>query len=91
MRKMLWIGLLGAVCGAAVALAATAAKAKTYQITGPVVEVTDTKIVVQKKEDDKWEIARDGETKVEGDIAVGAKVTVEYRMTATKVAVKADK
>jgi hypothetical protein len=91
MKKMLWVGLVGAVCGAAVAFAASAVKAKTYQVTGPVVEVTDTKIVVQKKEDDKWEIARDAETKVEGDVAVGGKVTVEYRMTATKVSVKADK
>lgn len=30
---------------AAVALAASAVKAKTYQVTGPVVEVTDTKLI----------------------------------------------
>ena len=31
--------------------------AKTYQVTGPVLEVTDTKIVVQKGSE-KWEIDR---------------------------------
>jgi hypothetical protein len=67
-----------------------AAAAKTYQVTGPILEVTDTKIVVQKG-DEKWEIARDATSKVEGDLKVGAKVTIEYRMTATTVTVKAEK
>ena len=63
----------------------------TYQVRGPIVELTATKIVVQKN-DEKWEIARDGTAKVEGNLKVGAKVTVHYRMTATKVEVKpADK
>jgi len=65
-----------------------AAMPKTYQVTGPVLEVTDDKIVVQKGRD-KWEIGRDAGTKVTGDLKVGAKVTVEYRMTATSVEVKA--
>ena len=64
--------------------------AKTYQVTGPVLELSDTKIVVQKGEE-KWEIARDADTKVTGELKVGAKVTIEYRMFATKASVKADK
>jgi len=65
-------------------------QAKAYQVTGPVLEVTDTTIVVQKG-DEKWQIARDASTKVTGQIKVGAKVTIQYRMIATEVEVKADK
>ena len=60
---------------------------KTYQVTGPVVTVTDDAIVVQKG-NEQWEIARDASTKVTGELKVGAKVTIEYRMTATTVSVK---
>ena len=63
---------------------------KTYQVTGPVLELKDDTIVVQKG-NDKWEIARDAATKQTGEIKVGTKVTVEYRMTATSVEAKADK
>jgi hypothetical protein len=62
--------------------------ANTYQVTGTVVELTAMKIVVQKPNDEKWEIARDGTAKVDGNLKVGAKVTVHYRMAATKVEVK---
>ena len=67
-----------------------AAEAKTYQVTGPVLEVTPTTITVQKGED-KWQLARDKGTKITGDLKVGAKVTIEYRMVAADVEVKADK
>jgi hypothetical protein len=63
------------------------AATKTYQVTGPVLEVNDTMIVVQKG-NERWEIARDSSTKITGDVKVGAKVTVEYRMSATSVDVK---
>jgi len=62
------------------------AEAKTYQVTGPVLELTPTTIVVQKG-DDKWQIAR-GAAKVTGDLKVGAKVTIEYQMVAKTVEVK---
>lgn len=65
-----------------------AAPVKTYQVTGPILELTDTKIVVQKG-DEKWEIARSPETKVDGALKVGAKVTIHYVMTAKSVEVKA--
>ena len=66
---------------------AFAGAVKTYQVTGPVLEVTDDMIAV-KKGKDRWEITRSADTKVTGDLKVGAKVTIEYRMTATKVEVK---
>lgn len=72
------------------ASALNAAEAKSYQVTGPVLEVTATKIIVQKG-DEKWEIARGKDTKITGDLKVGAKVTIYYTMTAQEVEVKAEK
>ncbi len=66
---------------------AFAAAVKTYQVTGPVTALTDDSITV-KKGSDLWEIARTPDTKVTGDLKVGSKVTIEYRMSATKVDVK---
>jgi hypothetical protein len=63
------------------------APAKTYQVTGPVIELTDAMIVVQKG-DERWEVSRDAATKVDGDLKVGQKVTVHYRMTATRIETK---
>ena len=68
---------------------AFAAAAKTYQVTGPVLEVRDDIIVVQKGKE-KWEITRSPDTKITGELKVGAKVTIEYRMSATSVEVKGD-
>ena len=79
--------LAAALMGAA---ALSAAATKTYQVTGPVLEVSADMIAVQKGKD-RWEIARDSSTKVTGDLKVGSKVTIEYRMTATAVDVKAAK
>jgi hypothetical protein len=70
--------------------AAFAADARTYQVTGPVLEVTPTTITVQKGAD-KWEINRDASTKVTGDLKVGSKVTIQYTMSATEIAVKGGK
>ena len=61
--------------------------AKTYQVTGPVLEIKPDMIAVQKGKD-RWEVGRDAGTKVTGDLKVGAKVTIEYRMIATTVEVK---
>ena len=73
-----------------VASLAFAAGPKTYQVTGPVLELKNDLIVVQKGKD-RWEIGRGPETKVTGDLKVGAKVTIEYRMTAATVEVKETK
>ena len=58
-----------------------------YQVTGPVLEVKDNSITVQKGKE-KWEIARDKDTKISGDLKVGSKVTVYYTMKAMSVEVK---
>jgi hypothetical protein len=71
----------------AVALMIAAPAALAYQVTGPVLEVTDSKIVVQKDKE-KWEIARDKDTKVNGELKKGSRVTIQYRMTATSIDVK---
>jgi len=71
------------------ALMMIAPVALAYQVTGPVLEVTDSKIVVEKDKE-KWEIARDKNTKVKGDLKKGSRVTVQYNMTATAVEVKDD-
>ncbi len=67
-----------------------AAKAKSYQVTGPVLEVTPDMIAVQKGQD-RWEIARDESSVVKGDLKVGSKVTIEYTMKAKSVEVKEEK
>jgi len=80
--------LLAALCGVALMTSvAKAADAKTYQVTGPILEVTPTTVTVQKG-DDKWEIARDKGTKMNGELKVWSKVTIYYRMVATEVEIK---
>ncbi|HOE18526.1 MAG TPA: hypothetical protein PLX02_10065 [Syntrophorhabdaceae bacterium] len=64
-----------------------AAGPKTYQVTGPVLEVKDDTITVQKGKE-KWEIAKDAATKVTGDVKVGSKVTIEYTMKAATITSK---
>ncbi len=61
-----------------------AAGAKTYQVTGTVVEMTGSKITVQKGTE-KLEIDLDPTIKTTGDVKVGATVTITYVMSATKV------
>ncbi len=58
-----------------------------YQVTGPVLTVTDTTITVQKGKD-PWTVSRDANTKVTGDLKVGSKVTVKYHMVADTVVAK---
>jgi hypothetical protein len=70
-----------------VATFAFAGAPKTYQVTGPVLELKDDMIVVQKGKD-RWEIARGADAKVTGDLKVGSKVTIEYRMNAVTIEVK---
>lgn len=81
--------ILAAVALVGLAAAPAFAAPKTYQVTGPVLELTPDTIVVQKGAD-KWEIARDG-AMVSDTVAVGSKVTIEYTMTATTVTEKAAK
>lgn len=64
-----------------------AAPVETYQVTGPVLDVSDSMIVVQKG-DERWEVARTADTKIKGNLVKGAKVTIFYTMTAVNVEVK---
>jgi len=84
-----WIGAvaLTAVLLGLIGVPAHAAAPKTYQVTGPVLELTADTIVV-KKGSERWEISRDASTKVTGDLKVGATVTIQYRMSAASVDVK---
>jgi hypothetical protein len=66
---------------------AIAAGPKDYQVTGPVLDVSDDIITVQKGSD-KWEIGRNKDTKINGELKKGSKVTIQYKMTATTVDVK---
>jgi hypothetical protein len=88
MKKLVALAFL-AITLVTLAAPAWAAAPKTYQVTGPVLELKDDLIVVQKGKE-KWEIARAADTKVKGDLKIGAKVTIEYRMTATTVEAKDD-
>lgn len=64
--------------------AASLAVAKDYQVTGPVVDVKDDVIIV-KKGNENWEIARDKNTKTSGDMKKGDRVMIKYKMTATSI------
>jgi hypothetical protein len=83
------LSLLAAV-SLALSSAAFAGSTKDYQVTGPVLDVSDTMIAVEKGKD-RWELARDSSTKTSGEVKKGDKVTVHYTMTATDIEVKAGK
>jgi hypothetical protein len=87
MKRIFIVAMLLAVMALGLA-AAPRVSVNTYQVTGPVLELTSDKIVVQKGKD-RWELARDASTKTTGDPKVGSKVTIEYRMTATTIKVAA--
>lgn len=69
-----------------VAFSATAfAGAKSYQVTGPLLAVTNDVITVQK-DNEKWEINYD-KTKMP-PVKVGDKVMIKYEMKATSIEIK---
>lgn len=76
--------ILGFVFCVSLMISASAFAGKTYQVTGPIVSITDTTIVV-KKGKDNWEIDRTPTTKIKGELKVGSKVTVYYSMSATDI------
>ncbi len=84
-RRFLAAVLMSGILSAASALAA---KPDAYQVTGAVVEVNSSTIVVMKGKE-RFEVARDASTKMAPDVKVGDKVTIHYRMTATEVESKA--
>jgi hypothetical protein len=88
-RQIKWM-----IVGCCVMLLATgsalAAVTKQYQVTGPVVAITDNMIVISKGME-QWEIAKDPATKITGSPKVGSRVTVQYTMAAAAVEVKPGK
>ena len=72
---------------ALVLVASMAFAGKTYQFTGKVLEIKDNTIVVEKGKE-KFEMAKDANTKIKGDLKVGAKVTVQYESRAAEIEVK---
>jgi ribosomal 50S subunit-recycling heat shock protein len=81
-----------AVLGLAWTSATFGAGVNDYQVTGPIAEVDSSKIVVEKgAKKERFEIARDSNTKADAEPKVGDKVTVHYTMTATNIEVKAAK
>ena len=85
------LALAALVLTASLMLSSAVLAAKTYQVTGIVVKLTDKIITVQRPNDEKWEIDRETDTKVTGELKEGAKVTIEYTMTAKNVEVKENK
>jgi hypothetical protein len=83
LTKLICGGVLALAVAAGVPAAARAEATKTYQVTGPVLEVTASTITVQKGKE-KWQLARDKETKGP-EVKVGDKVTIEYTMTAKNI------
>ena len=83
-------GWIAIVCLLFLAFPAVAGSVNTYQVTGPVLALTNDMIAVQKGKD-RWELGRDASTKVDGDLKVGSKVTIQYRMVAISVTVKPEK
>ena len=83
---------LTAACGLMLSLvpAGTAAP-KDYQVTGPIVSMTDTTIVVKKGQED-WEVSKDAALKpADGsELKVGDKVTIHYTMMAKSIEAKKD-
>ena len=86
-KRSLFACLAALTLGATLAAAPARAADKTYQVTGPVLEVTDSSVTVQKGKE-KWQLARTKDTKVTGDLKVGAKVTIMYTMTAVSIDAK---
>jgi hypothetical protein len=62
-----------------------------YQVTGTVTDFDKDKSITVLKGKEKFEIAIDKDTKIEGETKKDAKVTVKYKMTATSIEGKAEK
>lgn len=77
---------------ALLALSASAAlahdlKTDTFQVTGEVTKMDDNSITVVKGKE-RHHITRDKDTKVTGEVKVGSKVEIHYRMYAASIEAK---
>lgn len=67
------------------------AAGKTYQFTGTVLEVKGDVVIVEKTtggKKEKFELTKDANTKIKGDLKAGSKVTVKYESRAAEIEVK---
>jgi hypothetical protein len=64
-------------------------KTDSFQVTGTVSAMDEASITVMKGKE-RFHIAKDAATKITGDVKVGAKVTVHYKMYAVDVEGKAE-
>ena len=86
MKKLAFALVLAALAGPGFAK-----DTKTYQVTGPVLEVGDGTVTVQKGKE-RWEMALPADATVTGgELKKGEKVTIQYRMTAVSAEVKGAK
>ena len=60
---------------------------RSYQVTGPLVTLNDDVITVAK-DNEQWEMRRNSETKINGQLAIGSRVSVVYKMSAMSIDVK---
>jgi len=60
---------------------------RSYQVTGPLVKLNDDFITVAK-DNEQWEMRRNSETKINGQFAIGSRVSVAYKMSAMSIDVK---
>jgi len=60
---------------------------RSYQVTGPLVKLNDEVITVAKG-NEQWEMRRNRETKIIGQLVIGSRVTILYKMSAMSIDVK---
>lgn len=75
---------------AMLAAAPVYAATKAIVVTGPVTEVRDDVVVIQKGKQ-QWEIARTPGTAIRGELRKGALVTVEVYLSAGSIEVREEK
>ena len=79
---------LAASCGLMLSVVpAGVAAPQDYQVTGPIISMTDTTVTIEKKKGDDWEIGRNAALKpADGsELKVGDQVTIHYTMAAKSV------
>jgi hypothetical protein len=80
-----FLALLSGLLLLAPAMAAT----RAIIVTGPITDIRDDAIVIQKGKQ-QWEIARNPGTKVKGELRKGALVSVEVYLNAGTIEVRED-
>ena len=73
MKKQTTIALL--TFGFTLFCASAQAAVKTYQVTGPILDLTPTTVTVQKGTE-KWTLQRDAATETKGELKVGDKLNL---------------